>query len=57
MQEVSRRQALFLHFVSFKPQLDTVKPRLSGLIGTSVNSPDNRGSIVIPKRLKYTEIH
>ena len=21
----------------------TVKPRLSGLIGTSVNSPDNRG--------------
>ena len=26
------------------PRLITVEPRLSGLIGTSVNSPDNRES-------------
>ena len=33
-----------------------VKPRLSGLIGTSVNSPDNRESGFIIKKMNINEI-
>ena len=29
-------------FYSYRVFLDTVEPRLSGLVGTSVKSPDNR---------------
>ena len=34
----------------------TVNPRLSGLIGTSVNSPDNRESGFIIKKMNINEI-
>ena len=34
----------FNHVHMLTEMINTVKPRLSGLVGTSVNSPDNRES-------------